>query len=116
MLKQAERLKVIYTFLKQTPADANTILAYLKNNDAEISLRQLQRDLIDVEKVFIQFNEELLVQIGQHQKKIWQIVNSDKKIKFSQNTINTLYLAMLISPNILMENRLSDVELFRELL
>jgi predicted DNA-binding transcriptional regulator YafY len=116
MLKQTERLKVIYTFLKQTPADANTILAYLKKNDAEISLRQLQRDLIDVEKIFIQSNEEFLVQIGQHRKKIWQIVNLDKKIKFNQSTINTLYLAMLVSPNILMENRLSDVELFRELL
>lgn len=116
MLKQTERLKVIYTFLKENSADANAILEFLKNSDAEISLRQLQRDLIEVEKVFIQSNEQLLVQIGQHRKKIWQIVNSDKKNKFNQSTINTLYLAMLVNPNILMENRLSDVELFRDLL
>ncbi|WP_281323865.1 WYL domain-containing protein [Flavobacterium sp. IMCC34518] len=116
MLKQTERLKVIYTFLKQTPADARAILEFLQTNDAEISLRQLQRDFNEVEKIFIQPNEELFVQIGQHRKKIWQIVNSDKKIKFNQSTINTLYLAMLVSPNILMENRLPDIELFRELL
>lgn len=116
MLKQIERLKIIYEFLKQTPADANTILEYLKNNEAEISLRQLQRDLIEVEKVFLQQNEQLLVKTEQHRKKVWQIIVINNKYKFTQNTINTLYLAMLVSPNALIENRLSDIKLFRELL
>lgn len=115
MLKQTERLKVIYTFLKQTPADANTLLKYLKNNDAEISLRQLQRDLIQVEKVFLQSGEQLLVQTGQHRKRIWQIVITNKKNRFTKKTINTLLLAMSLSPNALIENRLADIKLFKKL-
>lgn len=116
MLKQTERLKVIYMFLKQTSVDANAILEYLKKNDAEISLRQLQRDLIEVKKVFLQENEQLSFKIEQHRKRVWQVIVTNNKYKFTQNTINTLYLAMLVSPNVLMENRLSDIKLFRELL
>jgi hypothetical protein len=116
MLKQTERLKIIYDFLKQTSADASTILEYLRQKDAEISLRQLQRDLVDVEKVFLQSNEQFSVKTELSRKKVWQIITTDKKFELTQNAINTLYLAMLVSPNALIENRLNDIQSFQELI
>jgi hypothetical protein len=115
MLKQTERLKLIYRFLKQNPADALSLLDYLKNNDAEISLRQLQRDMIEVENNFLQDNEKLLVKTEQHRRKVWQIINENRPYNFNQNTINSLYLAILVNPNILLKNRLSDIQIFQNL-
>lgn len=116
MLKQTERLKVIYDFLIEIPADANTILEYLKQNDAEISLRQLQRDLKEVEKVFLQANQKLEVNVVDYRKKIWKINSISTKRKLSQKVINTLHLAMLAQPNMLKENRNDHIDLFKNLL
>lgn len=116
MLKQTERLKVIYDFLKHTSADANTILEYLKQKDAEISLRQLQRDLIEVEKVFLQPAEQLIVAIAGYRKKIWKINLKHSKQKLIKNTINTLYLAVLTQPNLIKGGRKSHINLFKDVL
>ncbi|WP_291102686.1 MULTISPECIES: WYL domain-containing protein [unclassified Flavobacterium] len=116
MLKQTERLKIIYDFLKQTSADANTILEYLKQKDAEISLRQLQRDLKEVEKVFFQPNEQLIITVAGCRKKIWKINLKTAKNELTQKTINTLYLAILTQPNLLKENRKDNIDLFKDLL
>jgi hypothetical protein len=116
MLKQTERLKIIYDFLKQTSADANTILEYLKQKDAEISLRQLQRDLTEVEKVFLQTNEQLAFTTVGYRKKIWKINAISSKKVISQKGINTLYLAMLTQPNMLKEDRKGHIDLFKDLL
>ncbi len=105
MLKQTERLKIIYDFLKQTSAAANTILEYLKQKDGEISLRQLQRDLKEVEKIFLQPNEHLTVTVAGYRKKIWKINSIGTKSELNQKTINTLCLAILTQPNLLKENR-----------
>lgn len=116
MLKQLERLKVIYDFLKQTSADASTILEYLKQKDAEISLRQLQRDLTQIEKVFLQPNEQLTNTVVGYRKKIWKINSAESKRELTQKAINTLYLAMLTQPNMLKENRKGHINLFQDLL
>lgn len=116
MLKQTERLKIIYDFLKQTSADAKTILEYLKLKDAEISLRQLQRDLIEVEKVFLQPNEKLTQTVVGYRKKIWKIIAVESKTELSQKAINSLYLAMLTQTNTLKENRKDHIDLFQNLL
>lgn len=115
MLKQTERLKIIYNFLKHSSADASTILEYLKQKDAEISLRQLQRDLIEVEKVFLQPNEQLTHTIVGYRKKIWKIISAGSKIELTQKAINTLLLALLIQPNMLKENRKDKNYLFQDL-
>ncbi len=91
MTKQLERLKIIYTYLKQTSADAKTILEYLKHKNAEISLRQLQRDLTDVEKFFLTANEKLAIK-KEGLRKNYKIISSKKKITFEQSTINTWQL------------------------
>lgn len=116
MLKQTERLKIIYDYLKQTSADANTILEYLKQKDGEISLRQLQRDLTEVEKVFLQPNEQLTATIVGYRKKIWKINSTGPKRKLTQKAINTLLLAMLTQPNMLKEDRKDHNDLFQVLL
>jgi hypothetical protein len=91
MTKQLERLKIIYTYLKQTSADAKTILEYLKQKDAQISLRQLQRDLIDIEKFFLTATEKLII-TKEGLKNKYKIISSDKIIAYSQETINTWQL------------------------
>lgn len=116
MLKQTERLKVIYDFLKHTSADAKTILEFLKQKNAEISLRQLQRDLTEVEKVFLQPNEKLVVTTVSYHKKIWKINSVEAKIELSQESINMLYLSILTHPNILNENNGLHSDLFKDLL
>ncbi|HQZ25406.1 MAG TPA: WYL domain-containing protein, partial [Flavobacterium sp.] len=116
MLKQTERLKIIYDYLKLTSADANTILEYLKQKDAEISLRQLQRDLTEVEKVFLQSNEQLTHSVVGYRKKIWKINSAETKRELTQKAINTLLLAVLTQPNILKENRKGHNDLFQDLL
>lgn len=91
MLKQLERLKIIYAYLKGTSADAKTILAYLKQNNAEISLRQLQRDLIDVKNFFLRSNEKM-EGIKEGLSKKYKIIVSEQKKTIPQKTINTWQL------------------------
>ncbi|HAT77433.1 MAG TPA: hypothetical protein DCS19_11555 [Flavobacterium sp.] len=116
MLKQTERLKVIYDFLKHTAADASTILEHLKQKEAEISLRQLQRDLVEVEKVFLQPNEQLVATVVGYRKKIWKISAVDGKKELTQESINLLYLSLLTSPNLLKEQKKLHFDLFQEVL
>lgn len=91
MLKQLERLKIISTYLKETSADAKTILAYLKQNNAEISLRQLQRDLKDVEGFFLRTDEVMQVTKEGLSKK-YKITISERNKTIQQETINTWQL------------------------
>lgn len=80
MLKQIERLKLIYIFLQKNKSDANSILNFLNFNNASISLRQLQRDIIDIENSFIQDSEKLVISVGKYQKKFWEIQKIDNEI------------------------------------
>lgn len=91
MLKQLERLKVISIYLKETSADAKTILVYLKQKNAEISLRQLQRDLKDVQQFFLRTDEVMQVTKEGLSKK-YKIIRLEKLNTFEQHTINTLQL------------------------
>lgn len=116
MLKQTERLRVIYDFLKNTPSDSNTILEHLRQNEAEISLRQLQRDFTEIEKVFLRPNENMIVSVVGYRKKIWKINSIDTKRKLTQKSINLLYLSILTQPNLLKEYKESDLDLFKDLL
>lgn len=104
MLKQLERLKIISIYLKETSADAKTILAYLKQNDAEISLRQLQRDLTDVKKYFLTVNEKMQVTKEGLSKK-YKIISSVKQNTFKQETINTWQLIEQSGSVLLLEQR-----------
>jgi hypothetical protein len=91
MTKQLERLKIIYTYLKITSADLKTILEHLKQKDAQISDRQLQRDLIDVKSFFLTANEKLVI-TKEGLKKTYKISSSNKIMAYSQETINTWQL------------------------
>jgi hypothetical protein len=91
MLKQLERLKIIYNFLLFNKVDSNKILNHLKSTNASISLRQLQRDLIDIEKYYISNTEKLIHSVGKQQKKYWEIQTNldDQIISKSKLAINT---------------------------
>lgn len=90
-LKQLERLKIIYVYLKRTSADLNTILAFLRQRDVSISLRQLQRDLKDVEGFFLRNTENFQITKEGLSKK-YKIIKSKQKKTFPQKTINTWQL------------------------
>lgn len=109
MLKQLERLKLLYGYLQKEQADSNTILAFLVTKKAEISLRQLQRDLKDVESYFLKSDEKLMV-TNQSRKKIYQITKSDAPLKLSQSSINTWQLSELSGNVSLLRNRANDME------
>lgn len=93
MQKQLERLKLIYHFLQKNKADAKSILYFLVLNNASISLRQLQRDIVDVEKYFLQNSEKLQISVGKYQKKYWEILKIEDrnlKSKINENDANAL--------------------------
>lgn len=113
-MKQLPRLKLIYDFLKTTPADLNDILLYLESNNAQTSKRQVERDLLDVEEFFLQ-EEESMHFTKVKRSKCYQVISKNLETKFSQKTINTLYLVMMASPSILIENRKNDIEVFENL-
>ena len=109
MLKQLERLKLLYGYLQNEQADSNTILAFLVTKKAEISLRQLQRDLKDVESYFLKSDQKLMV-TNQSRKKIYQITKPDLPLRWNQKTINTWQLSELIGGVPLLLNRAKDIE------
>ena len=85
-MKQLERLRLLYTFLKQQQADINGLLEYLQASQVEISRRQLERDLNDVALYFLQENEQFEVSKVKRNKQ-YQIVvqNHNKKFAPAQN-------------------------------
>lgn len=109
MLKQLDRLKLLYDHLHQGQADSNTLLAFLLEKKAEISLRQLQRDLNDIEKYFLKSAEKLMV-TRQSRKKIYQITIPDSPLKLTQGMINTWQLAELSGNVSLLQDRARDME------
>ncbi len=58
-MKQLERLQLLYVFLQQHQVNLNDLLEYLDEKKATISRRQLERDLQDVERYFLQKNQLL---------------------------------------------------------
>jgi len=115
MTKQIERLKIIYVYLKQTSTDAKTILEYLKQKKAEISLRQLQRDLIDIEKFFLIATEKLVI-TKEGLKNKYKIISSDKIIAYSQETINTWQLIVQSGSVPLLNERGNDPKAMHKIL
>lgn len=60
-MKQLQRLRLIYTLLKEKQISITGIKNHLADQGSEISRRQLERDLADVENYFLQNQEEFLV-------------------------------------------------------
>lgn len=109
MLKQLDRLKLLYDYLQKSQADANTLLSFLLANNAEISLRQLQRDLKDVEAYFLKSSEKLVATL-QSRKKIYQITISDAPINLTQEIINTWQLVELSGNVPLLQDRVKNIQ------
>ena len=113
-MERLEKIILIYKFLKTTTADLNTILNHLQQNNVNTSKRQLERDLKVVELHLLKENEAFL-HTKENRAKCYRIIKTEN-FKLAQNTINTLYLAMISSPNILIENRKTDIEYFQSLI
>ena len=116
MKTQIQRLKIIAGFLKEKASNSLEINVFLESNNAKVSDRQLKRDLIDIEASFLQNTEKMIVKIEGHGRKVFQIVSSKPLFELSQQTINTLYLSTMVSPNIFLEKRSADIDLFKKII
>ena len=113
-MERLEKIIIIYNFLQSTTADLNLILNHLADNKIQTSKRQLERDLKVVEMYLLKENEQILFSIV-NRAKCYRITKKSN-LKLEQNTINTLYLALISSPNILIENRKNDIDYFQSLI
>ena len=113
-MERLEKIIIIYNFLQSTTADLNLILNHLAENKVKTSKRQLERDLKVVEIYLLKENEQMLFSTL-NRAKYYRIIKKNN-LKLEQNTINTLYLALISSPNILIENRKNDIDYFQSLI
>lgn len=82
-MKQLERLQLLYTFLQEHQVNLSDLLVYLERKNAAISRRQLERDLVDVERYFLQKNQ-LLHKITSRRTHYFQIVQQTENQIVSQ--------------------------------
>ena len=60
-MKQLHRLQLLYKILQRQQQSLSELLEKLKKEKVDISRRQLERDLVDVEQFFVQNNEFLQI-------------------------------------------------------
>ena len=113
-MKQLEILKIIYSFIKTNSSDVSMILLHLKENNIVRSDRQVKRDIKDVAAFFLNENDDMKITV-KSRAHFYQIISKNEKEKLSQKTLNTLSLAMISSPNILIKNRGEDITIFKKL-
>ena len=113
-MKQLDILKTIYNFLKLNTATVNDVIQHLQNVNISRSDRQVKRDLKDVKEFFLNDNEEMEI-LKVNRAYEYKIIHKNKTQNLSQKTVNTLSLALAASPNILLENRTSEIDYLQNL-
>ena len=113
-MKQLDILKTIYTFLKLNTANVNDVIQHLQNQNISRSDRQVKRDLKDVKEYFLNDKEEMVI-LKVNRAYEYKISYKNKSKNLSQKTVNTLSLALVASPNILLENRKNEIDYLQNL-
>jgi predicted DNA-binding transcriptional regulator YafY len=99
MPEKASRLLKIYSRLKTSVQTIDTIKKWAKDNDINVSDRQLYRDLKEIENLVLQDGETLLVKEGEKNRKTWKIeFDKSRKEKLSGEVINTFFLLKNFAP------------------
>ena len=70
-MKQIDRILIIIDLLRSKPASLAEIKNFLEENSAMVSLRQIQRDLLEVEKII--YNNEKIITFRNKQIKYYKI-------------------------------------------
>ena len=113
-MQQLQILKTIYTFLKLNTANVNDVIQHLQNQNISRSDRQVKRDLKDVKEYFLNDKEEMVI-LKVNRAYEYKISYKNKSKNLSQKTVNTLSLALVASPNILLENRKNEIDYLQNL-
>ena len=113
-MQQLQILKTIYTFLKLNTANVNDVIQHLQNQNISRSDRQVKRDLKDVKEYFLNDKEEMEI-LKVNRAYEYKISYKNKNKNLSQKTVNTLSLALVASPNILLENRKNEIDYLQNL-
>ena len=113
-MKQLDILKTIYTFLKLNTANVNDVIQHLQNQNISRSDRQVKRDLKDVKEYFLNDKEQMEI-LKENRAYEYKISYKNKNKNLSQKNVNTLSLALVASPNILLENRKNEIDYLQNL-
>lgn len=114
-MKQLERLKHIYSLLSHAPQTIDSLQSALKSLGAEVSNRQLYRDLEDVGKYFLRDQERLELKNQEFNKKLYVINRHTGAVTINNYDIDTYFLNKLVIPLGISTCRKSSLDKFRDI-
>lgn len=114
-MKQLERLKHIYGLLSHTPQTIDSLQAALKSLGAEVSNRQLYRDLEDVGNYFLRDQERLELKNQEFNKKLYVINRHNGAGTINNYDIDSYFINKLMIPLGILEGRKSSIDKFRDI-
>lgn len=91
-MKQIDRILLIIDLLKSRPASLNGIKSFLEENKSMVSLRQIQRDLIEVKKIIN--NSETIITFRHKQTKHYKIEKEINVLAKKQYTHTNFYVQL----------------------
>ena len=86
-MKQLERLKHIHGLLSHTPQTIDSLQSALKSLGAEVSNRQLYRDLEDVGNYFLRDQERLELKNQEFNKKLYVLIAITVQVQLTTMTL-----------------------------
>ena len=114
-MKQLERLKHIYGLLSHTPQTIDSLQSALKLLGAEVSNRQLYRDLEDVGNYFLRDQERLELRNQEFNKKLYVINRHNGAGTINNYDIDSYFINKLVIPLGILEGRKSSIDKFRDI-
>lgn len=111
-ITQIERLKVLYNLLRERTLSKDEIRTQL---DDSVSLRQIERDLIDLEKSYLRNNEKLVVKTDRKRKYYAITTKKNKKKVLTMDHFAVLNFLMVSDNPALFENFKNETKLYRDL-
>jgi len=114
-MKQLERLKHIYGLLSYAPQTIDSLQSSLKSLGAEVSNRQLYRDLEDVGNYFLRDQERLELKSQEFNKKLYVINRHNGAGTINNYDIDTYFLNKLVIPLGISNGRKSSLDKFRDI-
>lgn len=97
-MKQIERLHCLYKALTEGPQTIESLLSNIKEKGAEVSVRQLYRDLEDVKQYMLSCGEDLETRTREFNRKIWIINRHTNAQPITNYDIDTYFLSKATIP------------------
>ena len=114
MSVKSQRLLKIYALLKRQPVTVDLLRTWAKKNNIQISERTFYRDLDVLENSVLAEGEELVVTVGEKNKKTWKIEFRGND-KLTEYDINSYLLFTKFLPLPLVESRVESLDRIKEI-